>query len=52
MKETEGRKESLLSEGQKFDTVMRKMLSVTREELKKREKNWQRKRAKKKRATS
>jgi hypothetical protein len=42
------------SEFQKFDTVMRKILSVSKEELKKREKAWKRKRerAKKKRATS
>jgi hypothetical protein len=41
---------------QKFDSTMRKILSVSKEELDKREKNWQRKqkrkRAKKKRATS
>jgi len=42
------------SESQKFDTVMRKILSVSKEELKKREKAWKRKRerAKKKRVTS
>jgi len=42
------------SEGQKFDAVIRKILSVSKEELKKREKAWKRKRerAKKKRATS
>ena len=40
------------SEFQKFDAVTKKLLSVSREELKKREKAWQRKRAKKKRATS
>ncbi len=42
------------TESQRFDTVMRKILSVSKEELKKREKNWKRKRerAKKKRATS
>jgi hypothetical protein len=42
------------SESQKFDAVMRKILSVSKEELKKREKAWKRKRerAKKKRATS
>ena len=37
---------------QKFDAVMRKILSVSKEELKKREKAWKRKRAKKKRAIS
>jgi hypothetical protein len=42
------------SEAQKFDAVMRKILSVSKDELKKREKAWRRKRerAKKKRATS
>lgn len=42
------------SEFTKFDDVMRKILSVSKEELKKREKAWKRKRerAKKKRATS
>ena len=39
-------------EFQKFDAAMRKILSVSKDELEKREKNWQRKRkrAKKKRA--
>jgi hypothetical protein len=38
----------------KFDAVMRKILTVSKVELKKREKEWKRKRerAKKKRATS
>ncbi len=42
------------TEFQKFDAVMRKILSVSKEELKKREKVWKRKRerAKKKRALS
>ena len=42
------------SESQKFDSVMRKILSVSKEELKKREKAWRQKRerAKKKRALS
>jgi hypothetical protein len=41
-------------EFEKFDNVMRKILSVSKDELKKREKAWRRKRerAKKKRATS
>ncbi len=41
-------------EFQKFDAVMRKILSVSKDELKKREKAWRRKRerAKKKRALS
>ena len=42
------------NEFQKFDSVMRKILSVSKDELKKREKAWKRKRerAKKKRALS
>jgi hypothetical protein len=42
------------NEAKKFDAVMRKILSVSKEELKKREKEWKRKRerAKKKRALS
>jgi len=32
------------SEAQKFDTVMRKILSVSKKELQKREKAWKRKR--------
>ncbi len=32
------------SEGQKFDAVMRKILTVSKDELKKREKAWRRKR--------
>jgi hypothetical protein len=42
------------SEHQKFDAVMRKILSVSKDELKKREKAWRKKRerAKKKRALS
>jgi hypothetical protein len=42
------------TEAQKFDAVMRKILSVSKDELKKREKTWRRKRegVKKKRATS
>jgi hypothetical protein len=41
------------SESQKFDTVMRKILSVSHDELKERERAWKRKRSqvKKKRAT-
>ena len=35
------------SESQKFDAVMRKILSVSKDELKKREKAWKRKRARK-----
>ncbi len=43
-----------MDEFQKFDAVMRKILSVSHDELKKRERAWRRKRerAKKKRATS
>ena len=42
------------TESEKFDAVMRKILTVSKDELKKREKAWKRKRerAKKKRATS
>jgi hypothetical protein len=43
-------KEQPQSEFKKFDAVVKKVLSVSREELKKREKSWQRKRAKKKQA--
>lgn len=52
MAETEDKK--IASEAEKFDGVMRKILSVSKDELKKREKAWRRKRerAKKKRATS
>jgi hypothetical protein len=35
------------SEAQKFDAVVRKMLSVPREELKKRERAWQKRQARK-----
>lgn len=46
--------EVTLSEFQKFDAVMQKILTVSKVELKKREKEWMRKRerAKKTRATS
>ncbi len=37
-------------EFEKFDTAMKKILTVSHEELKKREKQWKRDRAKKKRA--
>ncbi len=40
------------SEFQKFDGIVKKILVVSREELRKREKDWKRKRAKKKRASS
>jgi hypothetical protein len=40
------------SEAQKFDTVVRKILSVSHKELQKREKAWRRKRENKKRAKS
>ena len=40
------------SEFGKFDTAMRKILSVSHDELKKREAKWKRQRAKKKRAKS
>jgi hypothetical protein len=38
------------SEAEKFDTTVRKILSVSHKELQKREKAWQRKRARKKQA--
>lgn len=43
-----------LSESEKFDSVMRKILTVSKKELQKREKAWRRKkeRAKEKRALS
>lgn len=40
------------SEFQKFDTVMKRILSVSHKELEKREHQYQRKRAKKKRSKS
>jgi hypothetical protein len=56
MKEPEyvERQEQTPSESQKFDAVMRKILSVSKDELKKREKAWKhkRERAKKRRALS
>jgi hypothetical protein len=39
-----------MSELEKFNDVLRKVMSVPREEILKREKEWQRKQAKKKRA--
>ena len=39
-----------MTDFEKFDGTMRKLLSVSRDELKKREKEWKRKRSKKKRA--
>jgi len=38
------------TEFSKFDTVVRKLLSVSHEEIQRRDKEWRRKRAKKKRA--
>jgi hypothetical protein len=38
------------SESEKFDAVVRRLLSVSHEEIKKRDKEWHRKRAQKKRA--
>jgi hypothetical protein len=40
------------SESQRFDAVVRKVLSVSKEELQKREQAWQKKREKKKREKS
>jgi len=40
----------MTNEFEKFDSVMRKVLSVSHDELQRREKEWKRKRARKKRA--
>jgi hypothetical protein len=40
----------MINEFQKFDATVRKVLAVSRDELKRREKAWKRKRAAKKRA--
>ncbi len=40
----------MASEHEKFDAVVRRMLSVSHEEIQKRDKEWRRKRAQKKRA--
>jgi hypothetical protein len=45
-------KQNTSTESEKFDAVMRKILTVSKVELKKREAEWKRKRAKKKRETS
>lgn len=39
-----------MDEFQKFDTTMKKIISVSHEELQRREQEWKRKRARKKRA--
>jgi hypothetical protein len=39
-----------MNESEKFDSVVRKILSVSREELQRREKEWKRKQTRKKRA--
>jgi hypothetical protein len=39
-----------MSEAEKFDVVVRKLLSVSHDEIKKRDAEWRRKRARKKRA--
>jgi hypothetical protein len=41
-----------MSEAENFDAVVRKLLSVSHEEIQKRDKEWRRKRAQKKRAKS
>jgi hypothetical protein len=38
------------SDAERFDTVVRKMLSVSHEEIQKRDEEWRKKRAQKKRA--
>jgi len=40
------------SEAEKFDTVVRTLLSVSHEEIQRRDKEWRRKKAQKKRAKS
>jgi hypothetical protein len=40
------------SEAEKFDAVVRKMVTVSRDELKKRERAWQKRRARKRAKTS
>jgi U3 small nucleolar ribonucleoprotein component len=40
----------MTSEAEKFDAVVRKLLSVSHEEIQRRDKEWRRKRAQKKRA--
>jgi hypothetical protein len=40
----------MANEAEKFDAVVRKLLSVSHDEIKKRDAEWRRKRAKKKRA--
>ncbi len=40
----------MTTEAEKFDLVVRRMLSVSHEEIKKRDAEWRKKRAKKKRA--
>ena len=40
----------MTTEAEKFDVVVRKLLSVSHEEIQKRDKEWRRKRAQKKRA--
>jgi len=39
-----------VSESEKFDAVVRRLLSVSHEEIQRRDKEWRRKRAQKKRA--
>jgi len=41
-----------MNEAEKFDAVVRKMMTVPREELKKREKAWQKRQARKRAKTS
>jgi U3 small nucleolar ribonucleoprotein component len=40
----------MTSEAEKFDAVVRKLLSVSHEEIQRRDKEWRRKRARKKQA--
>jgi len=45
-----GKQQMGKSEAEKFDAVVRTLLSVSHEEIQRRDKEWRRKRAKKKRA--
>jgi hypothetical protein len=45
----DGEIEAMMNEFEKFDVTVRRVLSVSHDELKRREKEWKRKRARKKR---
>src|SRR5579863_1023988 len=48
--QTKQRRNAMVGESDKFDTVVRRLLSVSHEEIQKRDAEWRRKRARKKRA--